>query len=119
MMTGNKHQSASSPFPLPGQKATARVRACIALSAVLEIGACAQGTMTFQNLGFESAIVPILPPGQSMAIFFTNALPGWNGYVGTNVQNLVLYNQVSAGGALISLIDLHTTDWSNNVIAGN
>src|ERR1041384_1479265 len=81
----------------------------------------AQAQGTFQNLGFESANVPTLPPDQTAYVPFTNALPYWAGAIGTNLPSMsgsVLYNGGSIGSALISLISRGTAFYSNDVIAG-
>ena len=77
----------------------------------------AQGS--FHNLDFESAIVPPVPPGQALFISAADAFPGWTVYAGSNQSTQALYNGISVGGALVSLIDLHTAFLSANVIAGN
>jgi len=77
-------------------------------------GAHAQGT--FQNLDFESAVVPSLPPGQTQFIPFTNAFPGWNAV--TNPGAVALYNGISIGAAMLSIIDGHTAGYSNDIIGG-
>src|SRR6266566_5233969 len=60
----------------------------------------AQGT--FQNLDFESAVVPVLASDQPAFVPFTNAFPGWIGYSGTNQFSVALYNGYSLGAALVS-----------------
>jgi len=82
----------------------------------LVIAIAADGQGTFQNLDFESAIVPTLPPDQTAFIPFTNAFPGWS--VGTNPAAVAGYNGISVGAALVSIIDGHTADYSNRVISG-
>lgn len=47
------------------------------------------------------------------------ALPGWVAYAETYQQSQVWYNGVSAGGALVSIIDRHTSIYSNYVMGGN
>jgi hypothetical protein len=73
------------------------------------IMACAGGWVraqgTFQNLGFEAATVPSLPPGQDgAAVLISNAFPGWVGSLGTNVQSQVLHNTLALGNAAISIL---------------
>ena len=89
-----------------------------ALTAVC-LATCVYAQGTFQNLGFEAANVPVLPAGQPAFINVTDALPGWTAYIGTNQATQVAYNGVSLGGAVVGLVDLHTSFFSNNVIAGN
>jgi hypothetical protein len=79
--------------------------------------AAAQGT--FQNLDFEAAGVPVVPSYTPIQVLTSVALPGWTAYVTTNQQSQIWYNGVSAGGAIVTLIDTHTYDWSNAVIGGN
>ncbi len=75
----------------------------------------------FQNLDFESANVPVVPPGQSVALSLSQGLPGWSGYAGTNAVNYMYYNGVSVGSALITLISPTTANFglSNAAIEGN
>lgn len=81
-------------------------------------GGC-QGT--FQNLDFESAFNLPTPNPASSAVFvpFTNALPGWVGYVGTNIQSQAMYNGISLGGALVSLVTSNTSISAIGVLDGN
>jgi len=73
----------------------------------------------FQNLDFESASVPVVPSGQIIFLPAGDAIPGWTAKTGTNSEPLVMYNGVSAGSAQVSLIDSHTSSYSNNVLGGN
>jgi hypothetical protein len=60
---------------------------------------------TFQNLNFESANLPQIPPGQTGGIVaFSDALPGWVGYLGANLTTNVYHNELSAGSARINII---------------
>ena len=92
-----------------------RYLCALGLALVFGYSACAQGT--FQNLIFESAIVPSLPSGQPAFIPFVDAFPGWNGI--TNPAAQAAYNGISVGAALLSIVDLHTSFYSNYVIQGN
>jgi hypothetical protein len=74
----------------------------------------AQGT--FQNLGFESASIPANP---GVSIPFTNAFPGWVGFLGPYQATDAGYNGISLGFAELSIIDRGSQSYSNNVIAGN
>lgn len=80
----------------------------------------ARGQGTFQNLNFEAANnLPNLSPGETAFVSMSNALPGWTGYIaGTNQTAQAIYNSISAGAALITLIG-HSSAVSNDVIAGN
>ena len=63
----------------------------------------AQGT--FQNLNFENANLSPIPSGQfGSAVSITDALPGWNGYLGTNETTGVLQNNSTLGSASIDIL---------------
>lgn len=85
--------------------------------AVATTCACGQGN--FQNRGFEAATnLPNLGPGDTAYVPMSNGLPGWSGYFsGTNQTTQVLYNSVSFGAALITLIG-NSSAFSNSVISG-
>jgi PEP-CTERM motif len=87
--------------------------------AVLFSAQFAAGQGTFQNLNFESASVPNIRSDQTAFVLTTDALPGWTTYSGPYQQSQVLYNGISLGGALVSLVDRHTLGYSNNVIGGS
>jgi hypothetical protein len=73
-----------------------------AISLAVVGPACAQGT--FQNLDFESPILPLNPVNNQVPI--GNALPGWTGYGGgiqVGPSTPILYNAFSFGAAEISL----------------
>ena len=55
---------------------------------------------TFQNLNFESANVAGNSTGD---VPISNALPGWDGYIGNNQVSQIAYNSVSLGAAVITL----------------
>ena len=78
-------------------------------------GATGQGT--FQNLGFESANLSPIPPGQYGGFVpITDALPGWSGYIGANQVTTVLQNAVALGDASIILLG---PNWSfGDIIEG-
>jgi len=79
--------------------------------------ALAQGN--FQNLDFESAVVPNVPPDQFVyPISLTNILPGWTGYYNTNQGQFGSYNGVPMSRVNIGLVDGHTSYYSNFVIEG-
>ena len=80
--------------------------------------AAAQAQGTFQNLGFESAIVPAYG-GLPILIPFTDALPGWTGFRGSDLAAQAAYNGVSLGFAAISIIDHGYTESGDLVIGGN
>jgi hypothetical protein len=94
-------------------------RISLALTLAVEpVASTVHGQGSFQNLDFESAIVPNVPPNQSVQVLTTDALPGWTAYAATYQQSRVWYNYLSGGGALVSLVDLHTQFYSNSVIGG-
>jgi hypothetical protein len=67
----------------------------------------AQGT--FQNLNFESANnLPTVSPGQTAFVPATNALPGWAVYEGGAQESQVLYNGISLGAPLVTLVGPNT-----------
>jgi hypothetical protein len=76
----------------------------LCLSVVLVSGAaCGQGT--FQNLNFEAARLPRIPNGQSGGyVSFSNALPGWTGYLGTGLAAEALHNDFTLGNASIGIL---------------
>ena len=69
----------------------------------------AQGT--FQNLGFESPTLPLVPNPFGF-VAAADATPGWTPYVGTNGENL-LYNNFYLGTASVDLIG---PEWTNSTI---
>lgn len=90
------------------------------LAAMVAAQVTTKGQGSFQNLGFESAIVPVTPDRLPVFMPATNALPGWTVYYGDIYQQSeVIYNGVSIGGVLVTLIDRHTFTHSNSVIRGN
>jgi PEP-CTERM motif len=78
----------------------------IGLALLLGVaGATAQGT--FQNLGFESALVSGHAPHDGLPI--TSALPGWAaGVDGADKTATVYYDAVSLGGPFIAINDANT-----------
>jgi hypothetical protein len=59
---------------------------------------------TFQNLDFESPILPLVSSGNPNFnfVYISNAMPGWSGYVGAEQQSSVLYNNEFLGTAVIA-----------------
>jgi len=88
---------------------------CVAASCTLWV-VSALGQGTFQNLDFESPVLPLIPSGEFNHVSVTNALPGWTVYFGTNQYDQVRYNQVSIGSAAVSLMDTSSTGL---IIQGN
>jgi hypothetical protein len=59
---------------------------------------------TFVNLDFESANVPFVPAGQAgQDVTVAQGLPGWTAYLGGNVIAQIGHNDLSLGGAYISI----------------
>ena len=80
----------------------------IALSSLSAARADAQGT--FENLDFEQANVPFVPPGQlGAAVSVSNALPHWTAYFisGQLSQELstIYQDNASGGGPAVSIHD--------------
>src|SRR5438552_2069280 len=75
---------------------------CVAL---LCIGFSARAQGTFQNLGFESAVLVPIPGDPYGRVQFAPAFPGWIGYVGADQQTAALYNNVFLDTSGISIID--------------
>ncbi len=58
----------------------------------------------FQNLDYESATVPVLPPNQFSVLPISLGLPGWSAFLGTNQQNEVYLNGLSLGSSEVSIL---------------
>jgi hypothetical protein len=66
----------------------------------------ASGQGVFRNLNFEAVILPLVtndPIGYDR-VLISGAMPGWTGYMGTDAQSLVAYNNMTIGSSGISLI---------------
>lgn len=65
-----------------------------------------QGTLTFQNLDFESAQLIPIPGDPNGAVQFSAAFPGWTGYMGGQQVNSTVPNGVPIGNntAFISIM---------------
>jgi hypothetical protein len=61
------------------------------------------GQGTFQNLDFESPILPLTPDSEGR-VSIVAALPNWSGYLGEAQQTTVLYNNRYLGTATIDLM---------------
>jgi hypothetical protein len=87
----------------------------LAILAFVSEKAWCQGT--FGNLGFESAVImpdpasPYYPEG----VYASNAIPGWTAYIGGVPQTDIIYNDISLGGAWISL---HGPGSSQPILSG-
>src|SRR2546430_15286209 len=83
-------------------------RLAITASALLAIGAIAHDAyaqVTFQNLGFESAIFVPIPGDRFNRDYADLALPGWAGSVGTNKLRGVLYDNSFLAVSGVSVLD--------------
>lgn len=108
----------SQYYPSKNEHPRTRRKFSAALLVACSLAFNSHGQGTFGNLGFESASVPSVPPDQPLFISAGPALPGWTPYVGTNLVSQILYNGISIGGPLVSLVDRHTAYYSNDVISG-
>jgi hypothetical protein len=82
------------------------------LCALTRGGAQAQGT--FHNLGFESANLPAIPPGQyGGSVSSLDALPFWTCFLGSNQVTQVLHNNFTLGQASIDILG---PNWSYGYI---
>ena len=62
------------------------------------------GQGTFQNLGFEQALVPDVPAREFGGdVLVSNGAPHWAVYIGGNQQSSMFHNTVSLGGAAVSI----------------
>lgn len=69
------------------------------------------GQGTFQNLDFESPMLPFVPVDTTYGfVAASNSLPGWTVYVGTNQQDRVLLNNYFLGTAVVDLLGPGWTD---------
>ncbi len=73
--------------------------------ALVLVAPIAQAQTRFQNLGFESAHLTPIPPGQpGVVVPIAQALPGWSGFLGTQQVTEVLQNDFALGSANISIL---------------
>jgi hypothetical protein len=72
--------------------------------ALLLSAAGASGRGTFQNLDFESANVPVVPPFQFGGdVLVSDGVPGWTVYLGESQQGSMLHNNISLGAAEVAI----------------
>ena len=78
---------------------------CLAAGlALLLCVADALGQGAFQNLNFESANVPVVPPQQfGSDVSVSNGVPGWTVYLGGSPQSSMLHNNMSLGAARVAI----------------
>ncbi len=67
------------------------------LIALLGTNAHAQGTILFNNLGFESAALVPVPGDPQGAVHFAPAFPSWTGYINGVLQTKTIQNGVPIG----------------------
>jgi hypothetical protein len=108
----------SPQFPVLAQKAMipfARISASVLLLlANNALSTCGQGTLTFQNLNFEQANVPVVPFGQFGAdVTSLDGVPFWTTYIGSNQVFSIFHNNASLGSAAIAILG---PDWSSQSI---
>jgi hypothetical protein len=81
------------------------IRQTLLTAAVLAATSCfshAQGT--FQNLNFEAANVPDVPPRQGGdRVSVSNGVPAWTVYLGGVQQGLMFHNDISIGAAEVAI----------------
>jgi hypothetical protein len=70
----------------------------------------AHGQGTFQNLGFESATLSVIPGDPYGRVQFAPAFQGWSGYVGGAQQTAALYDNIFLDSSGLSIVD---TNWTN------
>ncbi len=83
---------------------TNKIRIAVVTSLILSGGQLGYSQGTFQNLGFESPITPLLRDG-NFQVPITNALPRWSGYLNGGLVDRVDYNSFNLSGPSISLVD--------------
>ena len=75
------------------------------LVAVCSLTLSVVAQSTFQNLNFEQANLPVVPPGQPGGLVATsNAIPGWTAYYGDVLVPQITYNDMSLGAVNISIL---------------
>jgi len=72
----------------------------------------------FVNLDFNSAQLSAYGAGP-VFVPTSNAIPGWTGYLGTNLQTAVLYNSETAGDGNLSIIGTNSPQSYLTPIPGN
>ena len=74
------------------------------ISGIVLLSISARAQTPFQNLNFESAQVPDV---LNSYVPFSQALPGWTGYFGTNLADHAVVDTVSLGAYNISILGHH------------
>ncbi|MSU57613.1 MAG: hypothetical protein EXS35_05445 [Pedosphaera sp.] len=79
---------------------------------LLQLAGLSYGQGNFQNLDFESPLLPLVHLGGNFDfVAASNAVPSWDVYLGTNQQNSVLYNNWFLGTSVVGLLG---PDWTNS-----
>jgi hypothetical protein len=80
-----------------------------------------RGQAAFINLDFESASLEPIPDDPYSRVYFSPALPGWNGLSGTNQLSAALYDNIFLDSTGIAIFDTNTNQFYNGsgVIKGN
>jgi hypothetical protein len=74
------------------------------ISGIILLSISSRAQTPFQNLGFESSQVADVYDPSHIFTPFSQALPGWTGYFGTNLANQAVVNTVSLGKYNISIL---------------
>jgi hypothetical protein len=81
-----------------------KTRCRILLSAGFVFAASPHTEAAFQNLDFESAQFSV-PPSPKSLVPVSEALSGWNVYIGSGQGASIWFDNISLGGTLVSLTD--------------
>ena len=88
----------------------------VAFAWSISFGAPCFAQGTFQNLDFESAIIPNgTQPG---LVLVSNALPGWSVYYGISQMTQIYYNNLSLGSSRVNLVSSNDPS-GESAIEGN
>lgn len=95
-----------------------RVQFCGGL-LVSALAATAFGQGAFQNLDFESPILPLVHVNRGFDfVMASNSIPGWTIFLGASQQDALLYNNYFVGTAVVGLLGPEWTSFPQR-IAGN
>ncbi len=87
-----------------GDRRLTSITVALAAGVLLAVVA-ARGQGTFQNLDFELPNGPLSPTGGFPTyVAFTNAFPGWAGYIGQHEADVALYTSLFLDTATIALV---------------
>jgi hypothetical protein len=81
------------------------IKRLLSFSLVLATGG-AFAQSSFINLNFESVVLPLVTNQSDpyQRVFAAGALPGWNAYLGDQLQSVVLYNNRSLDSSTVGLV---------------